>query len=259
MAPRIGLLLLPFLFFALWFCISMYLRSDMGSSVEERIFVIPGGGPGKDGYPEWTKRRTLAAVTLYEKLDSYAQSNTKFLTLSAGSFNVGSRVDLEGKVIFECQATMKHLMELGIPKDRVFGDFLSWDTVTNALTLRLFVEGAGAIANNSPFGPIRIEVFISDFHANRVQAAFDWVMNLEPKVTRPFSIVINEVYSGDLFSSADIAKRQEHEISGVDQIHNNAKYIKTTAEFYKFLFMDGHKGISNYMKGEYKSTATIGY
>jgi hypothetical protein len=256
-SSKLGLLV-PFLLFALWFCWSVYLGND-NAQIEDRIYVIPGGGPGKDGYPEWTRRRTLAAVASYNELNSLEQSNAVFLALSAGSFNVGSRMDADGKIIFECQATMKHLFELGIPDGRVFGDFLSWDTVTNALTLRLFVEGTTAAGRIGSHSPVHVEVYISDFHANRVKAAFDWVMNLEPRLARPFTISIHEVDSNGLFEESDMAKRRAHEVAGVNQILGNAKIIETTAQLYNFLFMDGHKGISNYMKGEYKATSAVGY
>jgi len=52
--------------------------------------VIPGGGSGQNGYPEWTKTRTLAAHEHYLSLEKgeYNVTAAAFLALSAGSLNV---------------------------------------------------------------------------------------------------------------------------------------------------------------------------
>jgi hypothetical protein len=112
------------------------------------VYVIPGGGSGSAGatetnttdYPEWTRRRVVDAVTHWKRKHE-AQSDAIFLTLSAGSMNSPNKRYDDGRIKFECQHTMDHLKSLGVPANRVFGDMLSWDTVTNGLTLRLFLEG----------------------------------------------------------------------------------------------------------------------
>ena len=94
----------------------------------DTVYLIPGGGSDRGTYPEWSKQRTLAA---FEHSKQYP--NSVFLALSAGSLNApNGRLD-DGRVRFECQAMVDQLVDLGVPRERVFGDFMSWDTVANAL------------------------------------------------------------------------------------------------------------------------------
>ena len=147
----------------------------------DTVYLIPGGGSDRGQYPEWSKQRTLAA---YEHSANFP--NSVFLALSAGSLNAPSgRLD-DGRVRFECQSMIEQLVTLGVSRVRIFGDFSSWDTVANALVARQFVEALLALPPpthaSRRVAPLRVEVFVSDFHADRVQAAFEWVLGLEPSV-----------------------------------------------------------------------------
>ena len=128
------------------------------------------------------------------------------MALSAGSLNSPNGRDKDSKIIFESQLMIQHLVSLGVDRDRIYGDFMSWDTVSNALIARQFVEAMvalkklgerhlfdkgvvfksknGTVTLRSGLleskkvdlmtGALNIEVFISDFHADRVKTAFDW-------------------------------------------------------------------------------------
>lgn len=126
----------------------------------DTIYVIPGGGGGVsegenenkgigskidyESYPEWSRRRVLAAYEAslkredlykYEPKeknndDDHNNNNVKFksifLALSAGSMNSPNVLFDDGSIMFESQHMMQHLKDLGISKERVFGDFISW-------------------------------------------------------------------------------------------------------------------------------------
>jgi hypothetical protein len=186
-----------------------------------------------------------------------------------------------------------HLKELGVPKHAVLGDLFSWDTVTNALTLRMTIQGLlathrssdGSSSSSSSGGsgrgsnnvnrrqhPLNVEVFISDFHAARVSVAFTWVLDLEPSLLSKGGSInsnnnndnnnkvvlnINKVNSeGIHWDSKDTFEaRRKHEEAGVAQIEANRKKIKTMDELFAFLMLGGHGGLTNYLHKAHPAAA----
>ena len=63
-----------------------------------------------------------------------------FLALSAGSLNSPNVINAEHQVVFECTHTIRHLVDLGVSQERIHGDFMSWDTITNGYMLRMTVQ-----------------------------------------------------------------------------------------------------------------------
>jgi hypothetical protein len=251
---------------------SDYLDStSLSSTPPLLLFVIPGGGSGSEisGYPEWTSRRTLKAYEKYLQQPFSLRNHVIFLALSAGSLNSPNRRLIDDRIIFECQKTIDHLNHLGVPKDQVFGDFLSWDTVTNGLALRLFLEGY--LATHPSYDSVNIEVFISDFHATRVKVSFEWILRLSPSLLTSghspsvtssphISLVVHEVSSTGLFENKTLQERLRHEALGVQKIFENQNKIRTIQQFYGFLFAGGHQGLWRYLHGEYTDGGTkVGY
>eukprot|EP01038_Epipyxis_sp_PR26KG_P004459 gene4459-6306_t len=246
------------------------------------LYVIPGGGSSyvfsscfndvvpnsqniKDGgYPSWTRERVIEAYRHYER-HAHRQNQSLFLTLSAGSLNAPNNHFGDGRIIFECQHMMKHLSELNIPSERVYGDMFSWDTVTNGLSLRLFVEGLLAnklVLNKQKKPKIELLVFISDFHANRVNASFHWVLGLNPSLLPKINIIIHSINSTASMvwkSASDYNSRIEHEKKGTNLIYENAKKIKTFSQFSSYIMLGGHHGLNNYLHDTYKKSVGGGW
>jgi uncharacterized SAM-binding protein YcdF (DUF218 family) len=264
-------LLLTFLLFLFIFCISPFSFSSVVLQKEAehlpplQVYVIPGGGSGQDlsGYPEWTSRRALAAYQSYLSQPISSRDSILFLALSAGSLNSPNRRSSDDRIIFECQKTIEHLQSLGVPKSQIFGDFLSWDTVTNALALRLFLEGS--LEELPPSQQrVSVNVFISDFHATRVRLAFEWVLDLAPSLLdtpqAKISLVIHEVSSVGLFDEATLQERLRHETEGAERIKTNQVKIQTMRSLHRFIFIGGHEGLWRYLHGEYTGGGTmVGY
>ena len=219
------------------------------------LYVIPGGGSGagvdnvKNHYPEWTRRRVSAAYE-HSKHDAGNRKEPLFLALSAGSLNTPNSAHEDGRIKFECQHMIEHLVVLGVPRYAILGDFMSWDTITNALYLRMVINGVKVAQNkNLRNKKMKIEVFISDFHAERVQAAFTWVLGLRPSLLPYIDLTINTVSSeGIIWPNEDTFKsRIEHEAKGVAQIKANEKMVKSVQELHAFLLLGLHQGFFNYM------------
>ncbi|KAJ1396198.1 hypothetical protein B484DRAFT_265647 [Ochromonadaceae sp. CCMP2298] len=249
----------------------------------DTIYVIPGGGSSADGgYPEWTRRRVQEAFDAYRQR-APSSGRALFLALSAGSLNSPNVLFDDRQIMFECQHAMQHLTQLGVPKEDVVGDTFSWDTVTNGLTLRMVVEAVQAYRTSypheadkqvapltpltplTPLAPLCIEVYISDFHADRVRAAFDWVLGLKPPVlasgTDAVVMRIHSVSSQGIEwpSPADYALRIEHEQQGERRIRLNAQHIRTLGQFQAFLVLGGHQGLHRYLHQEYSHAPGAGW
>ncbi len=241
----------------------------------KRWIVIPGGG-GSSGYPEWTKQRVKAAYHAYSH--SVDPSNIAFLTLSAGSLNSPNTLNADGRIKFECQHMIDHLAELGVPRERILGDFMSWDTVSNGIYLRMFLEGLYS-ARKAVFDEkselekkairaeedqtLDIDVYISDFHMERVKFVFEWVLDLHPPLRNklPYRLHIHSVTTmGISWGSRDsFNKRVEHEQHALEQLRNHKKTIENIDELYAYILLGGHKGYNKYFHGEYQSSSGGGW
>jgi hypothetical protein len=258
------------------------IRNIVGKSVldAEVVYIIPGGGSGSGlhtlDYPEWSRQRVVAAHR--HSMEKEAENKQSiFLALSAGSLNAPNLLLSDSRIVFECEFMIAHLIELGVPSARIFGDSMSWDTVTNALVARQFLEGLLTVKSkpkklskrkkslrdehNNPQGlvistsPLQVEVFISDFHAERMKAAFNWVLNLEPSLfaDRAITVAVHSVSSEEILwpDKEAFAERVKHEEEGARQIQENSQIVTTMAEFHAFLLLGPHKGLDSYLKNSY--------
>lgn len=230
------------------------------------VYVIPGGG---SGYPEWTRRRTIAAATHFNS-SRHALSgvgNTVFLALSAGSLNAPNahRRD-DNRILFECQHTIDHLVDLGMPRNLIFGDTFSWDTVTNALTLRMFLEGVFVTHRRHKGAHITVHIFISDFHLERMKEACYWVLGLTPSLfeTKHTKLEI-EMHSIDSDGiewgpgNGGKARRVAHERAGVERIRGLQNHISDLPQLFAYLTMGGHQGLHRYVHSTYTKSVGVGW
>lgn len=181
-----------------------------------------------------------------------------FLAISAGSLNGANQRLADNRVIFESQYTMQHLKLLGIPENKIFGDIFSWDTITNGLYLRQYVEGYFVTCQHKNC-EIIIEVFISDFHLNRIRASFEWILSLKPNLSFQYNLIMHAIPSTNIFQSNDLSIREKHELEGLKRIERNKNKIKSLPDLYHFLYVGGHVGISSYLHGTYNTTRSVGY
>ena len=268
-------------------------RQATDGKLVRMLYVIPGGGSGKHGgaavvagaitgrdhthpgYPEWTRRRTEDAYKLYSEAGD--SDHSVFLALSAGSLNGANvRQASSNAVVFESSHTLTHLQHLGVPKDQCFGDWMSWDTVGNAFVLRLFVEGilGSAESRASPMArktPLEIHLFISDFHSERMRAAVEWLLRVEPAVMststdmaatgRPVSLHMHSVNSeGIEWSHADAFNaRLRHEMSATQLIRDHALTVHSLQEFQAWYMLGGHEGMHKYLFHENEANPNAGW
>ena len=106
-----------------------------------------------------------------------------------------------------------------------------------------------------------LHVFISEFHSERVEAAFRWVLGLSPSVLPSVTLVMHNISSSGILglSSEDLDIRAQHERIGVERIQANAIQIRTLAQFHAFLLLGGHKGLQSYLHAVYTPSAGGGW
>jgi hypothetical protein len=156
-----------------------WIMHETGTKVDlraiEQVIIIPGGGPGAkeaNGFPIWTQKVCDEALLHYFNATS---KNTIILALSAGSMNAPSARAADGTAVFESTAITAYLTSKGVPAGHIFADFTSWDTVANAWVARSVVEALLQLSTGSSRPLLPVHVFISDFHARRMRAIFEWV------------------------------------------------------------------------------------
>jgi hypothetical protein len=219
----------------------------------ERVWIIPGGGvPSDDGLhmPQWTEERTDAAIEAWKRLDDDEQrARVSFVALSLGTMNRPTVKDpVTGHMSIESSLISRRLITHGgVPMENIVADAFSWDTVSNAWVSRQVVEG---LLSRYSEATVDLRIFISDFHAARVQAAFEWLFSLEPRLERVKGIRIESVpHSAKAEDEAAWAARREHEARGVRQTRENSANIRTLAQFHAWLFLGGHRGFWEFSHG----------
>uniref|UniRef100_A0A7S0Q6T5 DUF218 domain-containing protein n=1 Tax=Coccolithus braarudii TaxID=221442 RepID=A0A7S0Q6T5_9EUKA len=215
----------------------------------EILYVVPGGGPGSDGFPVWTRERSVAAVKDWRRESRCRPRRAPaptcaFLALSCGSLNAPSARLPDGRVLFEAMATAQYLTEEGgVPTGIVITESFSWDTVTNALALRFAVEAFSALRA----APLDLRVFISHFHAERFEANARWALGVSPSLDGRASLAMHPVPSEAFGDPSALATRMEHEQRGAAVARENAKVVRTLAELHAFVLLGGHGGLWGYM------------
>ncbi|CAM9096389.1 unnamed protein product [Scytosiphon promiscuus] len=112
-------------------------------------------------------------------------------------------------------------------------------------------------------GPLNVTVFVSDFHADRIDAVFQWVFGLEPSLLKGKTTVTTvsidtpvEMWAG---GPEQRQARQAHERRGANQARQRAKEIKTVEEFRAFMILGGHKGYFDLTHGRYQASPGGGW
>jgi bacterioferritin (cytochrome b1) len=179
---------------------------------------------------------------------------------------------------------IQHLVNIGVPSDAVFGDMFSWDSVTNGYSLRMFIDGILLyrdilIAENLPVNQpqnapqmkekegtkliekLQVEVFISDFHAERIKESFLFLLNLAPSMTDRVQLNINIVDSQGIKwkSAEEFNQRIKHEEIATEKLRETRKQITTVQQYHAFVMLGGHLGLNKYLHGAYVKSQGVGW
>lgn len=188
--------------------------------------LIPGGGVRESGaLPSWVRRRLDRALEL--------QRGEYLVTLSAGTPHRPPPLGDNKFPIFESAAAARYLIEAGIPSSRVLMETSSWDTIGNAFFSR--------VIHVQPRGWRRVLVIASDFHLERVQAAFNWTYGLTPN---PIECELHyEAVPDPEMDPALLRARIRKEREAIDELARLTIRIRTMQDFHRWLFTE-HRAYS---------------
>ena len=82
-----------------------------------------------------------------------------------------------------------------------------------------------------------------------------------PRPQRGYELRIHVVDSDGIEwpDQTSLAERQEHEAAGLQQIRDNAARITTLPAFLNFYMLGGHRGLRNYLFGQYTGSKGGGW
>ncbi len=187
--------------------------------------------------PSWVRRRLDRALEL--------RGGEYLVTLSAGTPHRPPPLDDNKFPIFESAAGAKYLIEAGVPSNRVLMETSSRDTIGNAFFSR--------VIHVQPRAWRRVLVITSDFHLERVQAAFDWVYGLTPNPTE--CGLHYQGVSDPEMDPALLRARIRKEREGLDELARLTTRITTMQDFHRWLFTE-HRAYSGLSAGESVKPAT---
>lgn len=128
--------------------------------------IILGGGINKNcTLPDWCIDRCNLAIKIFKKY------NSSIICTSGGSYHNPNPLDKDGFVIHECDALANYLFSKGVPKEKIFKEWTSYDTIGNAYFSKILLIDS--------FNWKNITVVTSDFHMDRSKIIFNYLFPKE--------------------------------------------------------------------------------
>ena len=94
-----------------------------------KTIIILGGGSNKSGLPIWVKERCNLAIKLFNK-------NYNIIVSSAGTYHHPNYLDKNGFPILESDLMANYLVKNGIPKNKIYKESTSYDTIGNIFYIK---------------------------------------------------------------------------------------------------------------------------
>ena len=207
---------------------------DLKDNFFDAIVVLGGGVPITANEPPiYVQSRCKYAATVYES----SSNKPKILALSAGTAHVPQLLSSDGLPVWESTATASFLIGLNIPRENVYVETTSYDTISNAFFTRTnFCSIAGWK---------RLLIITNEFHMMRTKLIFDWVMNA-PDLRRAETPSKSEKYELYYLSVPDsglsvdaVQAREEREEKSADNVKNNlSKKYSSLEDVFNFITQD---------------------
>jgi len=208
----------------------------------DAIFVLGGGVPSSLAKPpEFVKLRCDAAVAVAKLAADASSTDTEenampnIVGLSAGTAHLPQLMGGDGLPIWEATSSAAYILEnygSVIPKNKLFIETTSYDTISNAYFARTSHADVAGWRN--------ILVVTSEFHMDRSKAIFDWVFQAPvvvdgQPITPPYSLSYMATENVGLSQEA-IESRVQHEQKGAKNIREKISMEYTSLrDIWRFL------------------------
>lgn len=190
-----------------------------GKSIYDAI-LIPLGGLDKNGRPhEWVIRRLKEGAALSKK-------KIPLILLGRGTVNKPPPLDRFSFPVDEAVAAGDYLVEEGFPKNKIFTERVSLDTIGNAYFAKIIFT--------DPMSFKKIAIITSDHHMLRVKAIFEWIFSLHPQLVHYHLSFIS--VSDDNLDKKLIQMRIAKEKKSLQEIKRLRRVIRNLRDFHSWLF-----------------------
>jgi hypothetical protein len=184
----------------------------------DAILILGGGLTSEGKLPEWSKRRLVKALEIY--------NGQHIIVLSAGTVHKQPILDKEGYPLFESFVAANYLVEKGIGSEKILREWASYDTVGNAYFTR--------VIHTDPRHWRKLAIITSEFHMQRTREIFKWIFGLDdPKPSYQLDF-INVTDTG--IDRRIILPRIDKEQKDLEKLLRLKGGISNLEEFHTWLF-----------------------
>ena len=167
------------------------------------IFVLAGGINNKGKCHPWVINRLDLAIEYYHKY------NQNIYCLGGGTYHKPPILNDSKFCIHESTSCAEYLISKGIPPNKIYKEWSSYDTIANGFF--------GFLHFIIPLKLKNIILITSNFHMNRSKAIFEWLKNIHN-----LDIKINYVIATDDDIDSELIQiRTKREIKSLDSFNNN--------------------------------------
>lgn len=177
----------------------------------DAIFILGGSYIDEKTLPSWVVARLEQAIALRGQ-------TRRFVVLSRGTPHKPPCLTLDGYPIDECAIMAQYLKDKGIPKDQIYKDAWSLDTIGNAY--------AALTMHAIPLNLRKIVIITSDFHMPRTRSIFSKVFSLLPL----------EIFTLKFLETQSELSISKKEARSLKQWEERSEKIHTLYDLHQFIF-----------------------
>ena len=203
------------------------------------IVVLGGGVPVSPNEPPiYVIERCKDAARIFHRHesagDSSHRSHLNIITLSAGTAHLPQLLSSDGLPVWESTASASYLMtELGVPKQYLFAETTSYDTISNAFFTRTNYADMAGWKN--------LLIITNEFHMQRTKKIFDWIFQAPSNgITEALPYALYYLSSEDVgLSEGALSIRKEKELKSTKTVETYlSKEYPTLNGIWEFLTTD---------------------
>jgi uncharacterized SAM-binding protein YcdF (DUF218 family) len=195
------------------------------------IIILGGGVSINNILPEWSLDRCNYVLELFKK-----NKDVNIICTSGGSYHNPNPLDDNRHTIHECDTFAKYLINNGIPENKIFKEWCSYDTIGNAYFTKLLLVDV--------FKWNKILVVTSDFHMDRSKVIFDYIFK-ENKYSLSYYSCIYKTNHQYLESRINKEKKS------LLNFQNLINSLNSFEDFHKWIYTNHQCYVSNQKKKEH--------
>lgn len=187
-----------------------------------KTIIILGGGIQTDvTLPNYVKERCDIGISIYKN----EPNNYNFITTSAATYHSQLNLNEEGQPIYESIIIAKYLVDNGIPSNKIYREWNSFDTIGNIFFLKVNITDIRKWYD--------LIVITSDFHMERSKIICDFIFPLSS------DNLYNLTYIQTNHSNIDpniLSNRLLKEANSIKKFNENMLPITNLSQLHEWLY-----------------------